>query len=164
MLIKTSKILVLSILISCIISVTIFAENKNYIDDSNSGPGIIEYTFIAQEETTKVTEILNSFEEKVPTKELIGVFKTTAYCLDDKNVPKRKVPITATGTTPTVGRTVGTNWSVIPAGTRIMIGDSNTIYTVEDTGNVTNTVDIFMSSYNECIQYGVKYLKVYRVD
>ena len=53
MLIKTSKILVLSMLISCIISVTIFAENKNYIDDSNSGPGIIEYTFIAQEETTK---------------------------------------------------------------------------------------------------------------
>lgn len=54
--------------------------------------------------------------------------------------------------------------NVIPLGTRMKIeGFGDTIFTAEDTGNwiVGNKIDIFLPSYEECIQFGRKNIKIY---
>ena len=61
---------------------------------------------------------------------------------------------TASGRWPVAGRTVATN--DFPLGTKITIW--NHTYTVEDRmhPSITNTVDIFMDTYNQAIYFGRK--------
>ena len=54
--------------------------------------------------------------------------------------------------------------NVIPLGTKMKIeGYGDTIFTAEDTGNAIKgyKLDIFLPSYDECIQFGRKNLKIY---
>ena len=44
-----------------------------------------------------------------------------------------------------------------------MIGDSDIVYTVEDTGNFTGLVDLYMGSYGAMQEWGMHRLPVYRV-
>lgn len=155
------KVLIVTTTMSIIINTNAFASKivTPTNEDYHSGP-----TGVQKEESASIEDaiVINSVEPTKPKPKrgaLLGRFKTTAYCID-KNNPT----LTATGTVPTVGRTVGANWKEIPAGTKIMIGDSDIIYIIEDTGNVVNTVDIFMSTYEECIQYGVQYKDIYLVE
>lgn len=88
----------------------------------------------------------------------LGTFKTYAYSLDcDPS------GITAAGTVPAVGRTIAADWSVLPKGTKVRIGNSDTIYTVEDKGsNIKGqTIDIFMRNDRETRNHGVRYQEVY---
>jgi len=68
---------------------------------------------------------------------------------------------TATGTTPTEGKTVAADFSVIPKGSLIEIEGVGQ-RTVEDTGGAMEgpILDLFMYSEKECIKFGRKTLKV----
>ena len=78
--------------------------------------------------------------------------------------------ITASGTHAKYG-TVAVDPRVIPLGTRMYIEstDGSFVYgycVAEDTGGAIkgNTVDLFFSSYNECMQFGRRSVKVYILD
>ena len=91
----------------------------------------------------------------------IGTFKAYAYSLDSD--PSN---MTRSGNRPVVGRTIAADWSVLPAGTRVRIGNSDNIYVVEDTGgNIKGrTIDIFMNNDTEARAHGIRYPELYIVE
>ena len=70
--------------------------------------------------------------------------------------------ITATGTTPKVGRTIAVDPSVIPYGTRVYIPALGGTYIAEDCGGGIkgNKIDIFMSSEAKCNSWGVRNIEI----
>lgn len=68
---------------------------------------------------------------------------------------------TKTGTWPKEGRTVAVDPKVIPLGSHLII-DGVGGYIAEDTGGLIqgDKIDIYKTSRNECIQLGVKKVKV----
>lgn len=92
--------------------------------------------------------------------ECIGTFTITAYCGCKKCSGGSKK--TASGTTPTEGRTIAADTSVLPFGTKVVIG--GVVYTVEDCGSgVTgNHIDIFFATHSKALAFGKKSMKVYR--
>lgn len=80
-------------------------------------------------------------------------FEITAYCLKGK---------TASGTTVTQGRTIAADWRVLPKGTRVTIEGFEGTFVVEDTGSDIkgSRIDIYMSRYSECINFGRRRLFV----
>lgn len=91
-------------------------------------------------------------KKKKKQPKLIGNFKITAYCIHGR---------TASGTTTTPNRTIAADPSVLPYGTEVIINGKK--YVVEDTGGAikNNRIDIYMSTYNEAINWGVRYVDVY---
>lgn len=71
---------------------------------------------------------------------------------------------TASGVMPTANHTVA-SWSGLPFGTKIYIPAMGTTYTVEDRGGAVTDgiVDIYMNTYEECIQFGRQNLEAYIV-
>lgn len=92
--------------------------------------------------------------------ECIGTFTITAYCGCKKCSGGSKK--TASGTTPTEGRTIAADTSVLPFGTKVVIG--GVVYTVEDCGSgVTgNHIDIFFATHSKALAFGRKSMKVYK--
>ena len=82
------------------------------------------------------------------------VFKCTAYCND---------PITATGVKPRPMHTLAIDPKLYKYGTKIYIPYFNTIFTCEDCGgNIKGKrCDIYMGTYKECMNFGIKNLEVY---
>lgn len=91
----------------------------------------------------------------------IGKFKAYAYSIDTDSSNR-----TAAGTTPIVGRTIAADWSVLPRGTKVRIGDSDTVYIVEDKGGDIKgkTIDIYMNNDVEARAHGVRYPELYVVE
>ncbi len=87
----------------------------------------------------------------------LGRFKTTGYYNSSGNA-------SADGTMPRVRHTVSTDWSVIPPGTRIRFGDSDIVYTVEDTGVHGMMVDVYYETYSQAMSHGLQYKDVYLVE
>ena len=89
----------------------------------------------------------------------VGKFNAYSHDCDPSNITK-------SGTTPVVGRTIAADWSVLPRGTRVRIGNSDTIYVVEDTGgNIKGkTIDIYMNNDSEARAHGVRYPELYIVE
>ncbi len=101
--------------------------------------------------------------EPVTTKdsgELIGTFTITAYCGCSKCGTGSNR--TAMGTTPTEGRTIAADTSILPFGTQVVIG--GVVYTVEDTGSGVrgNHIDIFFATHAKALQFGRRTMKVYK--
>jgi 3D (Asp-Asp-Asp) domain-containing protein len=92
--------------------------------------------------------------------EFIGTFKVTGYCSCSSCCGKSN-GVTASGTTATAGRTIAADTSKLPFGTKVVI-DGHT-YTVEDKGGAINgnRIDIFFSSHEKALQWGVRYCDVY---
>lgn len=119
----------------------------------------------------KVTELKPIVETSAPAKTqytsgqaggYIGKFQLTAYCACSKCCGKWAGGSTASGTTPTQGRTVACN--SLPFGTKILINGN--VYVVEDTGNMANNViDVFFNSHQEALNFGRKHnVDVYYAD
>jgi 3D (Asp-Asp-Asp) domain-containing protein len=120
-------------------------------------------------EPTVVTYVAEPYSSSAPSEQWDGhyefetytvkssaVLRTTAYCSCEKCCGW-STGITYSGTTATAGRTIGANLDEYPLGTKLLI-DGN-IYIVEDTGNLGfGTIDIYMDSHEEALQYGVKYV------
>ena len=87
----------------------------------------------------------------------LGTFTTTGYSNPAGSA-------SADGTMPRAQHTVSADWNVLPPGTRIRFGDSDIIYTVEDTGVHGNWVDVYYPTHSEAWSHGLKYKEVYRVD
>jgi 3D (Asp-Asp-Asp) domain-containing protein/uncharacterized protein YgiM (DUF1202 family) len=92
--------------------------------------------------------------------ECIGTFTITAYCGCSKCSSGGNK--TASGTTPTEGRTIAADTSVLPYGTQVVI--DGVVYTVEDCGSGVsgNHIDIFFATHEKAVAYGRKTVKVYK--
>lgn len=92
--------------------------------------------------------------------ECIGTFTITAYCGCKKCSGGSNK--TASGTTPTEGRTIAADTSILPYGTQVVI--DGIVYTVEDCGSGVkgNHIDIFFSTHEKALAYGKKSVKVYK--
>ena len=82
--------------------------------------------------------------------------ETTAYEGSEVSCGAYADGYTATMTVATPGRTIAVDPNVIPLGTHVWIDGHE--YVAEDTGGAIkgNKIDIYFSSYDECIQYGVR--------
>ena len=83
----------------------------------------------------------------------------TAYCPCAQCCGRANHP-TASGVMPTPNHTVA--MAGVPFGTKLLM--NGTIYTVEDLGTPYGHVDIFHYSHEECLNFGLRYAEVYRVD
>lgn len=87
-----------------------------------------------------------------------NTFVVSAYC--GENYPhicnNGDASVTATGTTPTAGRTIAVDPSVIPYGSEVII-DGHT-YIAEDCGGAIkgNRIDLFFSTHEEALAWGKK--------
>ena len=76
--------------------------------------------------------------------------------------------ITATGTTVRLG-VVAVDRKVLPLGTKVYVVSNDGAYVygfaiAEDTGVRGNAIDLYMNTYNDCIQFGVRDCTVYILD
>lgn len=104
------------------------------------------------------TIIFRSEQKTVQSQEEIHLYvKTTAYYNDYVTTNGS----TSTGVNTTKDRTIAVDPNIIPYGTTVYIDGSS--YTAEDTGSaiVGNKIDIYMDTYDECMNYGVQYKDVY---
>lgn len=90
----------------------------------------------------------------------LGRFKLTGYCSCSICTGQWSDGSTASGTTPTAGRTIAMGG--VPFGTKLMINGQ--VYTVEDRGTAYGHVDIFCSSHSEALSFGVQYADVYQLS
>ena len=118
---------------------------------------------IIEKEVIKYIEVeKDSSEPTEPIIESLGIFTATAYCCEnyahicnDGNALH-----TATGTVPTVGRTIAVDPTVIPYGTQVIINGHT--YTAEDTGGAIKgkKVDILFATHAEAMAFGVQKVEV----
>lgn len=121
-------------------------ENIDYTDDEAP----VEYE-APQEEYT---------EDTSSNGEYLGTYTLTAYC-GCEACNGGNAGITAMGVEPSEGWTVACN--SLPLGTQISI-NGNT-YEVQDTGNMDDgTIDIFMNSHDEALNFGVQSAEVYVIS
>ena len=101
---------------------------------------------------------------KVTKREYLGVFWITHYCPCSRCCGAGGGRVTASGTKPTAGRTVGVNTKQISFGTDLQIGDTKG-YVAEDTGGGAgwNHLDVFCNSHSEALAAGVSYEHVWRI-
>ena len=90
----------------------------------------------------------------------LGSYKLTGYCSCSICTGQWSGGSTASGTTPTAGRTIAMGG--VPFGTKLMINGQ--VYTVEDRGTAYGHVDIFCSSHSEALSFGVQYADVYQLS
>ena len=110
----------------------------------------------------------NEKEKNKPSNEFsnvisLGEFKLTAYCSCSECCGIWSGSPTASGEMPMVNHTIAVDTSVIPFGTKVMINGN--IYIAEDTGSaiIGNRIDIYMSSHNEALNFGVQYAEVFKI-
>lgn len=91
----------------------------------------------------------------------LGNYKLTFYCPCElcNGVAGAK---TASGTTPTEGRTIAVDSSIIPLGSRVYI-EGYGVFIAEDTGGAIkdNKIDVFVSSHDRAYELGVQYANIY---
>lgn len=124
------------------------SESVDYTNTDTETP--IEHE-VPQEEYT---------EDTSSNGEYLGTYTLTAYC-GCEACNSGNAGITAMGVKPSEGWTVACN--SLPLGTQISI-NGNT-YEVQDTGNMDDgTIDIFMNSHDEALNFGVQSADVYVIS
>lgn len=93
----------------------------------------------------------------------LGEFKLTAYCPCSKCCGKWAGSPTASGVMPTINHTIAVDTRIIPFGTKVII--NGIVYVAEDTGSAINgnKIDIYMSSHDEALNFGVQYAEVFKI-
>lgn len=129
---------------------------------SNSSTTTTTTTSNIAANTTTSTTTTDSSDDTIDTSQgkYLGRFKLTAYCSCSICCGKWSGGGTASGTTPTPGRTIA--MAGVPFGTKLSINGQ--IYTVEDRGTAYGHVDIFMGSHSQALSFGMKYADVYQVN
>lgn len=123
-------------------------ENIDYTDVNTETP--VEQGVLQEEYT----------EDTSSNGEYLGTYTLTAYC-GCEACNGGNAGITAMGVEPSEGWTVACN--SLPLGTQISI-NGNT-YEVQDTGNIDDgTIDIFMNSHDEALNFGVQSADVYVIS
>lgn len=101
---------------------------------------------------------------KVKKKTYLGKFFITHYCPCSRCCGVGGGKVTASGTRPTAGRTVGVNPRLIKYGTKLKVGKKSG-YVAEDTGGGIGWkhLDIFCNSHQEALNAGVGYENVWAI-
>lgn len=99
---------------------------------------------------------------KIEHKTYLGKFYCTHYCPCARCCGVGGGKVTASGTKPTAGRTVGVNPRLIKYGTHLQVGKYKG-YVAEDTGGGIGWkhLDIFCNSHQEALNAGVQYKNVW---
>lgn len=153
--------------------VVMYAGDGKTIEAANTKAGIISGT-VNTENAVWATRILEDNEVVVDggigevnaTTDMYGAclgnFKITYYCACEKCCNKAD-GITATGSRVAEGRTIAVDPSVIPYGTKVIIGGH--VFTAEDCGGAIkqNHIDIYVNSHEEAEALGVANVSVYLV-
>ena len=153
--------------------VVMYAGDGKTIEAANTKAGIISGT-VNTENAVWATRILEDNEAVVDggigevnaTTDMYGAclgnFKITYYCACEKCCNKAD-GITATGSRVAEGRTIAVDPSVIPYGTKVIIGGH--VFTAEDCGGAIkqNHIDIYVNSHEEAEALGVANASVYLV-
>lgn len=97
----------------------------------------------------------------------IGVFRITGYTAGYESTQKKRGQPgyggTAAGTKATEGRTISTDWRILPKGTVVRIEGLPGLYTVEDKGGAIKgfRIDLYFTNLRPAIDWGVQYRKVW---
>lgn len=148
------------------ISAPVEETTPNYEENTDEGVDT-DYT---ETETPVEQEIpQEEYTEDIPQEETedtssngdyLGTYALTAYC-GCEICNGGNAGITAMGVEPSEGWTVACN--SLPLGTQISINGN--VYEVQDTGNMDDgTIDIFMNSHEEALNFGVQSADVYVVS
>lgn len=124
----------------------------------------------SEDENIDYTDTETPIEQEIPQEEYtedtssngeyLGTYTLTAYC-GCEACNGGNAGITAMGVEPSEGWTVACN--SLPLGTQISINGST--YEVQDTGNMDDgTIDIFMNSHDEALNFGVQSADVYVIS
>jgi 3D (Asp-Asp-Asp) domain-containing protein len=147
------RILALLMILIIIISVPMesMEAKTNKKNKSKSDYKIIGYEY----KTVKI-------KVKVKKKKYLGKFWITHYCPCAQCCGAGGGKVTASGTVPKAGRTVGVNPALIKYGTNLEIGGEDG-YVAEDTGGGIGWqhLDVFCNFHQEALNSGVGYRKVY---
>ena len=105
---------------------------------------------------TAGSNVQYTFADENGTYVSLGMFELTAYCpcpICCGIYSNMTNPTTASGTRATQGRTIATDTSVIPFGSKVVINGK--IYTAEDTGGAIkgNRIDIYFESHTEALYF-----------
>ena len=168
---KFKKVIMVASVFSALMAGSAYAATQEEVD-SVTGPAFglnadqYETTLDSYKQQQEAELVAKEDEEIAALREVakgrsIGKFKAYAYSVDCD--PSN---MTRSGNRPVVGRTIAADWSVLPRGTRVRIGNSDTIYVVEDTGgNIKGkTIYIFMNNDSEARVHGVRYPELYVVE
>lgn len=104
-------------------------------------------------------------EVELSTKPIsLGEFKITAYCSCEKCCGDWSDGLTYTETVATEKRTIAVDPDVIPLGSIVEINGLN--YIAEDIGGAIkdNHIDIFFSSHDDALEWGVQYHEIYLIN
>lgn len=115
-----------------------------------------------QVDDTTIGYISMDYLSKDPLIEYMGEFIVTYYCPCARCCGRWSgYGKTASGTTPTQGRTIAADGS-IPFGTRLIVDGVE--YVVEDRGSgiTGNRIDIYLDSHSECYEYAVEAVSVFK--
>ena len=151
--------------------VVMYAGDGKTIEAANEDVGII-YGTVYNKDAVWATRILDDnytvagggIGEVNATQEMYGAdlgnFTITYYCACEICCNKAD-GITATGTPVIEGQTIAVDPSVIPYGTKVIIGGH--VFTAEDCGGAIkkNHIDVYVNSHEEALALGVTSAEVY---
>ena len=139
-------------------------NSKSLKEESNDSKESKEDSKDDSEESKESDETTDKEDENASDDdnnlEYVGTFKVTAYCSCSACCGNSN-GITASGTKATAGRTIAADTSKFPLGTELTFNGHT--YVVEDTGGAIsgNRIDLYMSSHQEALNWGVRYCDVY---
>lgn len=93
----------------------------------------------------------------------LGEFKITAYCPCSKCCGEWADGLTYTDTVATESRTIAVDPDVIPLGSVVEINGDE--YIAEDIGGAIkdNRIDIFFSTHDDALEWGVQYYEIFLI-
>lgn len=143
-------------LLAFILSFTMMTQPANIIEELRTPEKVV--TIVQTSEEVEHVAAEEEVEE-VPVVHLWGVATITHYCNCSACCGSWAGGATASGTTPTAGRTVAAD---LPFGTRLLINGHE--YIVEDSGVSGCWVDIYCDSHSEALAKGMYQTEVYIID
>lgn len=143
-------------LLAFILSFTMMTHPANIIEELRTPEKVVTIVQTSEEVEHVAAE---EEEQEVPVVHLWGVATITHYCNCSACCGAWAGGGTASGTTPTAGRTVAAD---LPFGTRLLINGHE--YTVEDRGVSGCWVDIYCDSHSEALARGMYQAEVYIID
>lgn len=132
-------------------------DDTNFINSlSSKWLELNENKNILIQDNVNCQQKLDEIVKEENSRKYMGEFTLVAYYQGN---------ITSTGTRPQVNHTIAVDPKVIPYGSKVYIEGYGT-YIAEDCGGGIkgNMIDIYMGSYNECIQFGRRKAKVYIIN
>lgn len=162
-----------ALLLTALTSFLAFADTTTYnkeetlVPQMALGPGYAgnagltaEQIRAAKQQTETAEKLLLNAETGEPD-EYLGVFRVSGYC--NCETCSGGHALTYSNTVPTANHTIAADLNRYPIGTKLLI--DGIVYTVEDKGgSVTdNRLDIFFSTHEEALAFGLKNVDVYTV-